>query len=482
LSEGMRALLAVFAVFALFSACVVADHRPYRYTVDLDEPADKRFKTVVWDLCNDDYHRESTLFLLNQLRGQLIAALAKAMGGEAQLFYAMENLLKFRGLSDVWDELSGISHYFSKYCHEEFPAGELATLNLLYQVAMPYIVEQRQQKRDLFADDLAEEILASFGMACTSIVAANSTGHVIHGRNLDWINAELYQPLTSEITYVKDGKIVAVTTSFFPELAPTTLVSKGFGFSYNARVAELQYNGGCLGNFSRPLHMDPFQLQIRKKAFEGVDYSRLLNLMSTSEYCAPAYMVISGPGNFEGALITSYLEGFPTVKLVNTSYEDEDDPRPTWFVAVCNDETEYSMAINWTDRFNQTLDLMSSFDQDEFTSSYLNLDSEVLNVSGIRRYNDTCYMACFDVLNFEDKYYKVVVRSNTVSEDQFNQNITEPPEDSSSSSNSRDSSKSSSSSKKDSSSKKETSAGAKQSYSAVMCVLIAVCAALLSLI
>jgi len=435
----MRAFTVVAFVCALLALSAVADHVPYKYTISLDEEPEKRYYPAVFDLCRDEVHKTAFFTLLNALDNTLIAQMAKTVGKET-LFALIDNSFAQR-LPEVSKELKGISHYFQKYCNVSIPSGELATLQLIYQIAMPYIVEQGRRdvdNRDVVAAELYEKISQYFGMACTSLIVADSEGNVKHGRNLDWVNAEMYSPLTTELTFTRGGKPVAVTTSFFPELAPTTLVSPNIGFSYNARVTELQYDGTCM---MKPGHeMDPFTLVIRQEVFAGVNYSTLFNQLNNSNFCAPAYIAISGPGKFEGAIFQTHINDLPEVRMLNVSNEDPEDTRDTWYVVVANDDLEFSNRGNWSDRYNFTLGLLANLTQEELSSSIDKLESEILNVSGVRRSDATCYMGVFDPKNFN---YKFVVRSN-ITEDEFHQNTDIPPEEDSSSQSSAASSATSS--------------------------------------
>jgi len=484
----MRALFGLVVVCVLFGVCV-ADHRPYRYNISLDETPEKRYYPVVFDLCRDPKHRTAIETLLYALDHTLIAKLSQGLGGEEQLYATAAGIFQKR-LPEVLQELNGISHYFKKYCNKDLPAGKLATFQLIYHLALQYV--GRDVERDTVVDDdeLLDEIAAKFQMGCTSIIAANSSGHVIHGRNLDWPDGTLYEPLTTELTFFRGGEPVAVTTSFFPELSPTTLVSPELGFSYDARTCETNPNPLCL--VGKETSMEPFQLQIRDRVFKGQNYNEIFQQLNTT-YCSPAYIVISGPGEYEGALFTTHVNELPDVKEINTEYEDEGDPRKPWFVAVCNDDIDFENASEWEERYNLTIQHLIDSEQDVMTSSIENLDTEVLNTTKIRRDNRTCYMSVFDTLNFE---YKTVVRSLTVSEDQFTQDTNIPPEvESSSSSSSKPAPGPSHSSHHETSSKSGASShtapsttsnttslsgGARLSFAPVVYVLLAVCAVIIS--
>jgi len=336
---------------------------------------------------------------------------------------------------------------------------------------------------DALAAEILEKLGHVYGMGCTSIVVANTTGHVTHGRNLDWTNAPLYSPLVTELTYTRGGEVVAMTTSFFPEISPTTLYSPKVSFSYNARTAEMQANATtaltCLINASYPL--EPFGLQIRKAAFEGRNYSEVFYAVATNKFCAPAYIVISGPGAYEGALLTTSIVEKPRVRALGQPYTEEGDPRQPWFVVVSNNDIEFSKLDEWSDRYKYTLELVINASQDLLTNSLDEIEENVLNVTGVRRDTGnscTCYMGLMDTQN---KKYKIVVRSLTVSENQFYQNTTIPPEpEDPVSSSAKTSSKKQSSAAPAPATSSAKSGSAQYSFLSVMYVVVALCVAFFS--
>ena len=104
----MRALLVVAVACMLLGMTAVADHRPYRYTINLDEPAEKRYYPVVFDLCRDEVHSKAFKTLLKALEDTLIAQLGSAVGGKDRLFGAADNVFQNR-LPEVQKELKFVA-------------------------------------------------------------------------------------------------------------------------------------------------------------------------------------------------------------------------------------------------------------------------------------------------------------------------------------------------------------------------------------
>lgn len=334
----------------------------------------------------------------------------------------------------------GIAGYLQKYCEWKWTAADLSVMQVVYQIAMAFAAEY--DERDVGAAGAREPRRRSTlgGMACTAAVVADAEGHVVHGRNLDWINASLYQPLTTELTYWRGGAVVAVTMSFFPELGPTTALTRHASFSYNARTVGT-VDTACL-LLGQPV-LEPFQLVVRQRMLAdnaSSTYAALVHDYTTAaRLCAPAYLVFSGPGAYEGVLLTFPVKDAPRVHALAPPSSaaaapaatpaaegatEAGDPRPHWYVAVANEDTEYSAAAGWSRRYNKTLALLETAGQATAATRAGVLD-RVLNVSGVRTAS-TCYAAALDVRRFA---WTVVVRSPTVTDADFAQDPFVPSEE-----------------------------------------------------
>lgn len=425
----------VLAAAALFGAIAVTgektpDHSPYMYTIDLDLPAGQRFDHVVKDMCEDPVHIKAFLTLLTGLRQTLKEKLHIT---DALMLMIGNKFLGDENLKELGMELGGMADSFNEYCAAynsvmgTMTLGELATLQLVYQIAMSDI-NNFMDTRDAEPRDPREaynEIRDFFGMGCTSVVMEDESGHVFHGRNLDWAQPEFYSPLATELTYVKhdeDGRVrkVAVTMSFFPELTPTTAISKKLAFSYDARLSDKNDGANCL--LSGQAKLDPFAILLRQMMLHEVDdYNTVYDMFSNqAKFCTAVYLVISGPQDHQGAILTYYPKDEehpkPDVRTIGMPYNDEEDPRhgKDWYVIVSNEDIEYSAAKDWSARYNFTLQTMNSYSQNEI-ANFDAIEPKLLGVDGIYRSGRTCYAASMDVRNFQ---YSFVVRGQDIPEPQ----------------------------------------------------------------
>jgi len=398
------------------------------------------FDHVVKDMCEDEKHITAFLTLYKQLSG-------KITGENAEVAMGFVKYIFDHSYSDLYEQLEGMATSFGKHCKKyeslmsDITADKLALLQVVYQLAMNNI------------DDF---------MACTSVVVAdqsdddNKNGHVYHGRNLDWLNPDLYAPLATELTYVKKnddtGKLekVAVTMSFFPELTPTTAISKGFSFSYDARKEDSDKTLTCLGTQVYKKQMmensglpsgdfyEPFALYLRKRMLAGADYESVLDELKNSVFfCSAVYLVISGPEKNQGAVLTYspkdltqlsensqpiYVQDLKDENLYDENGEgDMADPRQKWYVVVSNNDVAIADYAKWDNRYKLTINTLNNAGSSALTS-IRGLEKNLLAVDGVRT-ERTCYVGTMDVKNFQ---YSFIVRGQKPKEEPNNNPPAEP--------------------------------------------------------
>lgn len=154
---------------------------------------------------------------------------------------------------------------------------------------------------------------------CTSILAQDPDGNIVHGRNLDtgvflgwdkknktWKVAELLHPLTVHLQFKKEGKVIFESTSFAGYVGILTAVRKdSFSLSLNKRFS---WNGGFMGLLEWILFKDHSQSWVsfltREVMQEGKDYEDAKQILSKSRLLAPVYFILGGTKPGEGCIIT----------------------------------------------------------------------------------------------------------------------------------------------------------------------------------
>lgn len=178
-----------------FSSSPLSSSTPL-YQVDLDLPPSLRYKSILND------HKDALVDLYNAILDKygIPNLLSSIVTWYAERFYHDQELLEeFRAVS----ESIGVN------------LGGVFLMNHLY------------------------EILA----LCTSIVTQNSTGHIIHGRNLDYPFKEYLGNLSIKVEYLKNGKVlfVADTIAGFSGIV-TGYKSGYFGVSINERHSDTAWS------------------------------------------------------------------------------------------------------------------------------------------------------------------------------------------------------------------------------------------------
>lgn len=165
---------------------------------------------------------------------------------------------------------------------------------------------------------------------CTSIIVQDPTGHLYHGRNLDfglfmgwdtknhvWRVAELLKPLVIQLKWQKGGKTIYESINYSGYMGITTAVKKGaFTFSFDERF---QLNGGYVGLLEWILLNDHSQKWVgfltREVMEDAKDYDEAKSMLSHTRLLAPVYFILGGAQPGQGTVITRWRDDFTTKDL-----------------------------------------------------------------------------------------------------------------------------------------------------------------------
>lgn len=139
---------------------------------------------------------------------------------------------------------------------------------------------------------------------CTSIVACDTAGGIVHGRNLDysWPTA---RNTTVHTTFTRGGRVLYAG----PSVAGTvTGVSTGvlpgrFTFSYNWRMQALPL-ADVLRCVQDPAAGAPFSSFARSVFGSGASFAQAVKTFSNTRLCAAAYVILGGTAPTEGVVLT----------------------------------------------------------------------------------------------------------------------------------------------------------------------------------
>eukprot|EP00439_Symbiodinium_sp_Y106_P040659 s125_g5.t1 len=137
---------------------------------------------------------------------------------------------------------------------------------------------------------------------CTSIVAQDADGHVVHGRTGDAPNADL-RPLLRNIHFVRGKASLYDSTVFLGYVGSLTAVKKGgFSVTVNTRYDSTHWaallaflEGKGSGNF--------LSLLLREVFVHNTTYSEALDTIRSAKLLGPAYVIVGGTARGEGAIL-----------------------------------------------------------------------------------------------------------------------------------------------------------------------------------
>ncbi|CAB3402631.1 unnamed protein product [Caenorhabditis bovis] len=258
----MRILLLLILCFAVI---FVNSRKLRKYTINLDENPTQRWNHVIRD--HLDY---------------LPGVIAESKN------YIPTFLQPF-----VWFVSSKIAYFFPKDKRLELegialesgiPLGEVVGLNILYDIA-------------------AFDRRHVFGLGCTSIVAQNSKGQIIHGRNLDFDMTDLLKNITIYVDFTRNGEIIysGITFVLYNGLL-TGQRPNEYSVSLNAR-----YSGPFIDNIVMEIYTKfkrPVSYFIREVLETKDSFEEAVDALSKTHLFSPSYIIVAGTKPNEGVIIS----------------------------------------------------------------------------------------------------------------------------------------------------------------------------------
>lgn len=276
-----KTLLVLLFVWTAFIKAQNNPHPPPIFKIDLDLPPQERFKEVV--LAKYDEIHTLVKILFSQF--PVPEFLFRAVGFYEELVYQHH---------ECYEELKGLAKY------TDLSFGEVFLVNFVY------------------------EILAS----CTSIVTIDKHGNIIHGRNLDYPYQPYLANLTVRFQFYKNGQMLFEGDGNAGFLGVVTgLRPGGFGISINERA-----KGGPLSTLYEIMFRRTFSIPfyIRRVLETAQNFKEAVEMLSTEEFAAPAYLTVSGMEQNEGVVITRDRRGVYNISQIDVQSKDE------WFLVQTN--------------------------------------------------------------------------------------------------------------------------------------------------
>jgi len=167
---------------------------------------------------------------------------------------------------------------------------------------------------DIFLYNIAYEL---FGL-CTSIVAQDDTGHVYHGRNLDFglwpaVNwTDVQWDLTGDLrdilfnaNFTRNGEVVYRTTVFGGYIGLLTGLKKGsMTISVDTRF-DNNYDEYMIEYLRKPTPTKQWlSLTTRLAMEDNATYADAIDFVKTTSFIGPCYIIIGGVEKNEGAVLS----------------------------------------------------------------------------------------------------------------------------------------------------------------------------------
>ncbi|KJH52398.1 linear amide C-N hydrolase, choloylglycine hydrolase family protein [Dictyocaulus viviparus] len=167
---------------------------------------------------------------------------------------------------------------------------------------------------------------------CTSIIAQDQNGHLIHARNLDfglflgwnpdiheWQISSTLRKMIINVNWIKDGKILYKSNNFAGYIGIYNGMKKGaFSITANERF---QLNGGYLGMFRWLVGLEPdgkWMSWLTRETFEQFNtYAEAKAHLMNTPILSPVYYILGGINPWEGAIITRSLNATDLLSELN---------------------------------------------------------------------------------------------------------------------------------------------------------------------
>ncbi|XP_046901363.1 acid ceramidase [Hypomesus transpacificus] len=271
------------------------------YTVDLDLHPSDRWTAIITDKKAD---------LVDMI--QAIRDLADAFVPSGKLIEMVDIGLPLVASTLPYpfrDELKGIA------TASGLPLGEVVLFNIFYEVFT----------------------------VCTSLVAEDSDGNLIHGRNLDfglfmgwdlknrsWMITEKLKPLVVNIDFTRDNKTVFKSTNFAGYVGMLTGIKPHtFTLTMNERFS---LDGGYIGILEWILgKRDGMWMSFLTRSVleNATSYEDAKKKLSLTQLLAPAYFILGGNQTGQGCIITRS-------RLLSLDVLEIDLKQGRWYVLETN--------------------------------------------------------------------------------------------------------------------------------------------------
>ncbi|XP_012579733.1 PREDICTED: N-acylethanolamine-hydrolyzing acid amidase isoform X4 [Condylura cristata] len=137
---------------------------------------------------------------------------------------------------------------------------------------------------------------------CTSIVAQDSSGHIYHGRNLDYPFGNLLRKMTMDVQFLKNGQVAFTGTTFIGYVGLWTGQSPHkFTISGDERDKGWWWENMIAALFQKH---SPISWLVRTTLTEAENFEAAVDKLAKTPLIADVYYIVGGVSSKEGVVIT----------------------------------------------------------------------------------------------------------------------------------------------------------------------------------
>jgi acid ceramidase len=250
------------------------------FNVNLDADPYTRFQEIA------AIYKDNIRDLLQQIKNLVGGFLPDAIPMIDTFFGGMDSYLP----SPYREELHGIADASG------VPLGEIVLYNIFYEIFT----------------------------VCTSIIAQDDNGHLVHARNLDfglflgwnhttheWAVSSHLRKMVVNINWIKDGKVLFKSNNFAGFVGIYNGMKKGaFSITANDRFDAI---GGYVGIIRWMIGLEPnsrWMTWLGRETLETKNsFAEAYEHLANTPMLSPTYFIVSGINPYEGAIISRTLNG-----------------------------------------------------------------------------------------------------------------------------------------------------------------------------
>nr|CAB3264182.1 N-acylethanolamine-hydrolyzing acid amidase-like [Phallusia mammillata] len=329
------------------------------FIVDLDDPPMQRWQKVVLSAAVDaSYYKQGIDKLLKAaLSSEALVELVEVIAKDIEKFIPQPFADEIRGISQA----TGI------------PLGDVVIANIIYDVSA---------------------FGSSGNKACTSIVTADKSGKIYHGRNLDYEDPEFLKNLTIQVDFHQNGKSLFMATTYLGYVGVITGSRHG-AFSISGDERD---SGEWWQNLIAVAEKSDITFFHERMILEKcTNFKEALTEAMSTPTIAPVYYIIGGIKPKEGAIVVRNAH-----TLANVTMLGMDQTHPWYLVETNYDPWKAPPASD--DRRDAAIHAMNRVGQDEMDAEML---YKVLSVPLVFN-KDTTYTTVMSAA--DSSVYRTMIR------------------------------------------------------------------------